>query len=66
MSRCAVALSSRFQIGMVVAWQWRGMTCVNQTRLHCVYQMGKTQSKHLAAQHEMAEKRHVNGMVSVN
>jgi hypothetical protein len=34
MPRCAVALRSRFQNGMVVAWHWRGMACVNQ--------MGKT------------------------
>jgi hypothetical protein len=45
----AVALRSRFQNGMVVAWNGRGMACVNQTRPHCVYQMGKTQSKPLAA-----------------
>jgi hypothetical protein len=29
----------------------RGMACVNQTWLHCVNQMGKTQSKPLAARH---------------
>jgi hypothetical protein len=33
--------------------------CVNQTRPHCVNQMGKTQSKHLA-------ERQGNGMVCVN
>jgi hypothetical protein len=41
MPRCAVALRSRFQNGMVVAWHGRGMACVNQTRPHCVNQMGK-------------------------
>jgi hypothetical protein len=39
---CAVALRSRFQNGMVVAWHGRDMACVNQTRPHCVNQMGKT------------------------
>jgi hypothetical protein len=51
MPRCAVALRSRFQNGMVVARHGRGMACVNQTRPHCVNQMGKTQSKPLAARH---------------
>jgi hypothetical protein len=51
MPRCAVALRVRFQNGMVVAWHGRGMACVNQTRPHCVNQMGKTQSKPLAAWH---------------
>jgi hypothetical protein len=48
MPRSAVALRSRFQNGMVVAWHgmaWerhgRGMACVNQTRPRCVNQMGK-------------------------
>jgi hypothetical protein len=36
------------------------MVCVNQTRLHCVNQMGKTQSKPLAERHdrETAWERH--------
>jgi hypothetical protein len=51
MPRCAVALRSRFQNGMVVAWHGRGMACVNQTRPHCVNQMGKTQSKPLKVRH---------------
>jgi hypothetical protein len=46
MPRCAVALKSCFQNGMVVARQGRGMACVNQTN-----QMEKTQSKPLAAGH---------------
>jgi hypothetical protein len=37
--------------GMVRAWHGRGMTSVNQTRPHCVNQMGKTHSKPLAARH---------------
>jgi hypothetical protein len=36
---------------MVRAWHGRGMTSVNQTLPHCVNQMGKTQSKPLAARH---------------
>jgi hypothetical protein len=35
----------------VVAWQGRGMVCVNQTRPYCVNQMGKTQSKPFLARH---------------
>jgi len=45
---CAVALRSRFQNGMVGARQGRDMVCVNQTRPHCVNQIGKTRSKPLA------------------
>ena len=37
--------------GMVRAWYKRGMASVNQTRPHCVNQMGKTHSKPLAARH---------------
>ena len=33
------------------AWYGRGMASVNQTRPHCVKQLGKTQSKTLAARH---------------
>jgi hypothetical protein len=58
MPRSAVALKSRFQNGMVVAWA-RCMACVNQTRPHCVNQIGKTKSKPLAV-------RHGRGMVCVN
>jgi hypothetical protein len=32
-----------------------GMVCVNQTRPHCVNQVGKTQSKPLAERHGMCE-----------
>ena len=37
--------------GMVGAWDGHGMASVNQTRPHCVNQMGKTHSKPLAARH---------------
>jgi len=37
--------------GMVRAWHGRGMVSVNQTRPHCVNQMGKTHSKPLTARH---------------
>ena len=37
--------------GMVRAWHGRGMASVNQTRPHCINQMGKTHSKPLAARH---------------
>ena len=36
---------------MVGAWHGHGMESVNQTRPHCVNQMGKTHSKPLAAWH---------------
>jgi hypothetical protein len=36
---------------MVRAWHGRVMASVNQTRPHCVNQMGKTHSKPLAAGH---------------
>jgi hypothetical protein len=50
-----LALRIRFQNGMVVTWHGRGMACVNQTRPHYVNQMGKTQSKPLAARHGMCQ-----------
>ena len=37
--------------GMVGAWHGHGLASVNQTRLHCANQMGKTHFKPLAAQH---------------
>jgi hypothetical protein len=60
MLRYAIGLKSYFQNGMVVAWHGHSMGCVNQTRLYCVNQMGKTQSKPLAAWHgrRMAWDRH--------
>jgi hypothetical protein len=53
---------------MVRAWDGRGMTSVNQTRPHCVNQMGKTHSKTLAARHgrETVWARHGHGMLCVN
>jgi hypothetical protein len=47
----AMALTGRFQKGIVVARQGNGMVCVNQTRPHCVNKMGKTQSKALPERH---------------
>ena len=41
--------------GMVVAWHGHGTASVNDTRPHCVNQMGKTHSKRLAARHAMCE-----------
>ena len=41
---CAVALRR-------TAWSEHGMASVNQTRPHCVNQMGKTHSKPLVARH---------------
>jgi len=52
---CAVALRR-------TAWHVHGMANVNQTRPHCVNQMGKTHSKLLAAWHGMAGERHGRGM----
>jgi hypothetical protein len=46
-----MALRDRLQKGTLVAWQGNGMVCVNQTRPHCVNQMGKTQSTDLAERH---------------
>ena len=37
--------------GMVGAWHGHSMTSVNQTRPHCVNQMGTTHSKPLAVRH---------------
>jgi hypothetical protein len=36
---------------MAGEWHGNGMASVNQTRPHCVNQMGKTQSKALAERH---------------
>jgi hypothetical protein len=68
MPRCAVALISRFQNGMVVAWHGCGMAYVNQARPLCVNQMGKSQSKPLAARRgrKTAWARHGKEMVYVN
>ena len=46
--------------GTVSAWHGRGMASVNQTRQHCVNQMGKKHSKPLAARH--AGEQHARGI----
>ena len=53
---------------MVGAWHGHGIASVNQTRPHCVNQMGKTHSKPLAARHGRgtAWARHGDGMLCVN
>jgi hypothetical protein len=50
---CAVALRKRRGQSMAWARHGHGMASVNQTRPHCVNQMGKTHSKLLAALHGM-------------
>jgi hypothetical protein len=54
------SLSDRHIHSMGWVWHGNGMACVKETRPHCVNQMGKTQSKHLAEQHgrEKAWERH--------
>ena len=54
--------------GMVGAKHGHGMASVNQTRPHCVNQMGKAHFKPLAARHGRgtAWARHGNGMLCVN
>jgi len=54
----AVLCSGLEKNGMVGAWHGHGMASVNQTWSHCVYQMGKTHSKPLAARRGVAEERH--------
>jgi hypothetical protein len=53
------SLSERHIRGMAGERHGNGMACVNKTWLHCVNQMGKTQSKALA-------ERQGNGTVCVN
>jgi hypothetical protein len=68
MPRLAVALRRLFQNRIVMEWHGRGMACVNQTRPHCVSQMGNTQYKPLAVRHGRGttRSRHGNGIVFVN
>jgi hypothetical protein len=40
-----------WEVAFRTAWSGHGMAYVNQTQPHCVNQMGKTQSKPLAARH---------------
>jgi hypothetical protein len=54
---CAVALRK-------TAWSEHGMAIVNQTWPHCVNQMGKTQSKPLAARH--GRERHGHDTLCMN
>jgi hypothetical protein len=53
--------------GMVRAWHGHGIASVNQTRPHCLNQMGKMHSKPLAARHGRgkASARHGHGMLYV-
>jgi len=46
---CAVLCCGLEKNGMAGAWHGHGMASVNQTRPHCVNEMGKTLSKLLAA-----------------
>jgi hypothetical protein len=55
----AVALRCRFQNGIFMAWQGKGMACVNQTWPYRVNQTGKTQSKPLAERNGMGTARYV-------
>jgi len=50
-----IAGRSRTQAVSPQGWHGRGMASVNQTRPHCVNQMGKTHSKPLVARHVMCE-----------
>ena len=54
--------------GMVGALHGRGMASVNQTRPHCVNQLGKTHCKTLAARHGRgtAWAQHGNGILCAN
>jgi hypothetical protein len=47
---------------MAVGRHGNGMVCVNQTRPHCVNQMGKTQYEALAERHGMGTARERHGM----
>ena len=48
---CAVALRRTVWSEHGMGAAWAGMASVNQTRPHCVDQMGKTHSKPLSARH---------------
>jgi hypothetical protein len=45
------SLSERHIRGIAGEWHGNGMVCVNQTRPHCVNQIGNTQSKPLEERH---------------
>ena len=67
-SRRAVLWLCEERHGRSMAWAWHGMASVNQTRPHCVDQMGKSHSKPLAARHGRgtAWARREHGMLCVN
>jgi hypothetical protein len=56
------SLIERHGHGMAQAQHGRGMACVNRTQLHCVNQMGKTQSKPLVSWHGVAGEGHGHSM----
>jgi hypothetical protein len=56
------SLSERYIFGMAGERYGNGMVCVNQTRPHCVNQMGKTQSKPLDERHGRGTARERFGM----
>ena len=66
----AVAWPYEERHGQSMAWAWHGhaMASVNQTRPHCVNQMGKIHSKPLAARRGRgtAWERHGHSMLCVN
>jgi hypothetical protein len=49
--RPCCAMPWPWEVAFITAWHGRGMACVNHVRPHCVNQIGKTQTKHLAARH---------------
>ena len=58
----AVLCSGLEKNGMVGAWHGHDMAIVNQTRPHCVNQMGKAHSKPLAARHGRGTARERHAM----
>ena len=68
--RPCYAVDLRITACQSMAWarHGRGMASVNQTRPHCVNQMGKTHSKPLASRHGRGTGwvRHGHGMLCVN
>jgi hypothetical protein len=62
------SLLKRHIRGMAGERHGNGMACVNQTRPHCVNQMGNTQSRALVERHGRgtAGERQGNGMVCMN
>jgi len=58
------SLSERHGSSTEWAWHGHGKSCVNQTRSHCVNEMGTTQTKSLPTRHDRgaAWARHGHGM----